>query len=180
MNDIMVDLETLDNAPTAVILSIGAVRMDLEKFELGEEFYQIVNPVGQGELTIGADTVRWWLQQSLEAQSIFRVPAEQVKSLRASLRYFADWLKGTGFISEEPVIWGNGATFDNMILRNAYAAMQQAYPVKYWNDRCYRTMKSLFPQQECELRIGMKHNALDDARYQAENLIRIMKKLKGL
>lgn len=179
MNDIMVDLETLDNTSTAVILSIGAVRMDFDKFALGAEFYQIVDPVGQGPLTIGADTVRWWLQQSPEAQSIFRAPAEKVNSLKATLASFSSWIIRTGFIQQEPVLWGNGATFDNMILRSAYAAMGQVYPVRYWNDRCYRTMKSLFPLER-ELRVGTKHNALDDARYQAENLIRIMKKLKGL
>jgi len=47
-------------------------------------------------------------------------------------------------------------------------------PWYFWNDRCYRTMKSLYPQIPME-RDGVHHNALDDAISQARHLMAILK-----
>jgi hypothetical protein len=66
-------------------------------------------------------------------------------------------------------LWGNGASFDNAILAHAYARCGATPPWKFWNDRCYRTVAALTatPRQQG----GTHHNALDDARSQAEHLI---------
>jgi 3' exoribonuclease, RNase T-like len=173
VSHIMLDLETLDSAPTAAIVSIGAVKMDLEKFELGEEFYQIIKPSNQWGLTIGADTVLWWLQQAPEAQVMFRAPAEQVTDLYPALKAFSAWA------GEVQGVWGNGATFDNVILRNAYLATGLKAPWSYRQDFCYRTMYRNFPGDQSYAPQGVKHNALDDARNQAAALVEIFRKLKG-
>jgi exodeoxyribonuclease VIII len=76
---------------------------------------------------------------------------------------------------EDVKIWGNGASFDNVILANAYRRNDLNIPWKYYNDRCYRTMKSLAPHIKME-REGTHHNALSDAISQANHLIRIMAK----
>lgn len=182
MKHVMVDLETLDSAPTAAIVSIGAVVMDLDKFTLGEEFYSVVDPASsQGlGLTIGADTVRWWLQQSPEALAMFRSVAQKVDTLPVSLQRFTCWARENEFLKEDLAIWGNGATFDNVILRNAYKACGLKAPWSYRHDFCYRTMYRNFPSSEKYVKEGVAHNALDDARSQARALVEIMSRLKGV
>ena len=66
MNDIMVDLETMDNVPSAAIVAIGAVQCNLTTGETGSEFYRVVDLEGQDKLgmTINPGTLYWWLQQS--------------------------------------------------------------------------------------------------------------------
>jgi inhibitor of KinA sporulation pathway (predicted exonuclease) len=43
---------------------------------------------------------------------------------------------------------------------------------KFWNERCYRTVKNQYPDVKLT-RTGTYHNALDDARTQAEHLVQI-------
>lgn len=69
-------------------------------------------------------------------------------------------------------VWGNGSDFDNVILRNAYAAIGSTYPWRYNDNMCYRTIKNLAPDVKMA-RQGVHHNALDDARSQALHLIAI-------
>jgi len=74
-------------------------------------------------------------------------------------------------------LWGNGSTFDNVILSNAYRAIGVKQPWDFWNDRCYRTLKSLYPHVKLE-RSGVAHNALDDAKSQAMHAVRIINATK--
>lgn len=174
MDNVMLDLETLDSRETAVILSIGAVRFSLDELKTREEWLQLVDPVTCQEkgLTIGADTVRWWMQQSPGAQlAAFSVGGV---SLPVMLQRF------TNFIREVPntKVWGNGATFDNMIMRNAYRACNLETPWSFRNDLCFRTMLKMFPQPK-RGDAGVRHHALDDARRQAQILIDIWSKIQS-
>jgi hypothetical protein len=164
-NNIMVDLETMGNRGNAAIVSIGAVRFD--KDGLHEEFYKVVDldsSVMAG-MDIDVSTISWWLAQGPEAQKIFSSSTPKT-SLKAALTDFA------AFIRTGAEVWGNGADFDNVILKSAYNAIGMTLPWKYWNNRCYRTMKGLYKQVSLK-RTGTHHNALDDAKTQAEHLIRI-------
>ena len=40
------------------------------------------------------------------------------------------------FLGENAILWGNGSDFDNAILANAYRAIGQQQPWKFWNNRC--------------------------------------------
>lgn len=92
------------------------------------------------------------------------------KPILISLQAFKDWLPP----KSDPLIWGNGASFDNVILANAYRAASIQQPWAYWNDRCYRTLKKRYLDIALR-RQGTHHNALDDAISQAEHLITIWK-----
>lgn len=173
MQDVMLDLETFGNRPGSVIVSIGAVKMDLERGLVGEGFYRAIDLAdaqSQG-LTMDAATVKWWLGQSDEARSAICNPVEPVRLGWA----LADF---TNFIGDDARVWGNGADFDNAMLAAAYAACKADPPWRHYNSRCYRTMKSLFPDVKLE-RAGTHHNALDDAISQADHLVRIMKALRA-
>lgn len=171
MKHCMLDLETMGNGNRAAIIAIGAVIFD-ESGVKDEGFYAQVSlgsSVRQG-LEMDTSTVLWWLQQSDAARVAFK-GNETAWSLSQTLCEFKNWLDKFGDVQ----MWGNGAAFDNTILSAAYRKCDMEQPWKFWNDRCYRTMKSLFPDVKCE-RFGTHHNALDDARTQAWHLIEICEK----
>jgi exodeoxyribonuclease VIII len=168
----MLDLETLGTGNNAVIISIGAVLFDKDGVA-NETFYLRVNP--QSCVDVGMEmstsTVMWWMKQSDEARAEFDKPSY---TIGAVLQDFSAWIDANSDNFKDRKIWGNGATFDNVILDNAYRKCKLEKPWPYWGDTCYRTLKNLFPEVKME-RTGTFHNALDDARSQAEHCIRLLK-----
>lgn len=164
MNNVMVDIETLDNKPTSTIVSIGAVKFGPNGYDECDTFYQVVDiqsciDVG---LTVSADTVKWWMRQSDQARDVFQEVGGHLASV---LIGFSKWLPS------DCKLWGNGASFDNTILSNAYSVLNLSQPWKFWNDRCYRTIAAMHDRQRFQQ--GVHHNALDDAISQAQHLIQI-------
>jgi hypothetical protein len=168
--DIMVDLETLSSAPNACIVSIGAtVFSSIGQFMAGvHNFYSVVDPKSSQRLggSIDADTVKWWAQQSDGARAVFSSPdaVHLMHALGEFRRFCARF--------ERPRIWGNGASFDNVVLRCAYEEVSRPVPWEWRDDRCYRTLKNLRPDIPFE-RSGEAHNALCDAIDQARHAERI-------
>lgn len=158
---VMIDLETVDNTPTSAILSIGAIVFHGEG--IGREFYATVDVESCKALglTESAETLAWWARQSEKARQVFTDPDR--KPLLFALQELAR------FIDTDSRVWGNGASFDNAILSNAYTACGLPLPWKFWNDRCYRTVSVLAPTRRVQS--GTHHNALDDAKSQAEHLL---------
>lgn len=171
MRDVMIDLETLGTKPGAVILSIGAVAFDPDTGRvggLGHQFHKIISlpsalKVG---LKVEADTVKWWARQSPEAQRTLWAALSNGHDIRATLDNFAGWLKAISD-GREVRVWGNGATFDNIILEAAYQACGLERPWGDYADRCFRTLKDSAKHLE-PTREGTHHNALDDAVHQAK------------
>ncbi|MED8828733.1 3'-5' exoribonuclease [Escherichia coli] len=79
-------------------------------------------------------------------------------------------------------VWGNGATFDNTILRTSYERLNIPCPWRYYNDRDVRTIVELgktigFDARTVILFEGVRHHALDDARHQAKYVTATIQKL---
>ncbi len=168
---IMLDIETLGTAPGSVITSIGAVMFVPARQLISDEFYRRVDPVSCQALgmTIDAPTVMWWMGQSESARSELQKSGLHISE---ALQDLSTWFGRFPVIEG---VWGNGAGFDNAHMEAAYRINGTRRPWKYSQDRCYRTMKSVFPgipMPEC---VGTHHNALDDARFQAMHLIEILK-----
>lgn len=176
MKDVMVDLETLGMVPGCVIISIGAVFFD--STGLGDEFYTVVNRMDAEArgLTVDAATVKWWTQQSDEARKVLHDSSRKKTSLplMMALAQFDRFLSSRGDVTNVRV-WGNGADFDNPILAVAYDRLGQRPPWKFWNNRCFRTLKNLAPEEAKPPRQGTHHNALDDAKHQAEHAVRALR-----
>ena len=175
--NIMLDLETMGNGSTAAIIAIGAVKFDdYEILDIKQFYYSITleSSMSLG-MAVDASTVCWWLKQKEEAR--LEAAREDGAPLPKALLKFSQWAMGDG--SQTPIIWGNGATFDNVILSNAYNLCGLKRPWSYKGDMCYRTMKAMYPQVEAGPDRGVAHHALDDARYQAEHLLRIFKFMRG-
>jgi DNA polymerase III epsilon subunit-like protein len=168
-NDVMIDLETMDNKPTSAITAIGAVWFNKDTGLLGEEFYIKVDLQSSMDfgLSISADTIAWWLQQ---ADAPRLEMAKKGEGLDNALNIFRQKFSGT------EAVWGNGASFDNAILNHAFSKVGFDLPWKFWNDRCYRTVKNMYPDIVM-MREGTHHNALDDAKSQAIHLIDIYKEI---
>ncbi len=168
-HDVMVDLETLDTKPTAIILSIGACLVNWDKGEPTNDFYRVIDPASCEEagLTKSKDTLAWWAKQSEEARRVFTDPNV---SLLQALTDFAKYL--SSFNKSKVRLWGNGSDFDNTIIANAYDALGLDAPWKFYNNRCFRTVRKVMGGQfEEPTRAGTYHNALDDAKHQTRVLL---------
>ena len=181
MQNVMVDLETLGKRAGCVIISIGAVVFDPSNDKLGEEFYSVVSSrscVDKG-LHVDDETLRWWSIQSEQAQDVFKSSMDRrANTIDTALIKFNDWLSQLG-PKKEIAVWGNGSDFDNAIMYAAYAACGIEPAWHFWNSRCFRTLKNL-TSIKAEPRIGIHHNALDDARFQALHANKIFSYLEHL
>lgn len=167
--NLMIDLEIMGSGSNAAIVAIGAVKFDESK--VYEEFYQRITLKSSVNLGLDVDpeTILWWMRQSDEARKEI-VCAEN--NISEALDSLCNWIN-----DKDVVVWGNGSDFDNVIFTNAYKKANKSLPWKFWNNRCYRTVKNLFSDVPMQF-VGTKHNALTDAKNQALHLIEILKKMK--
>jgi exodeoxyribonuclease VIII len=167
MKNVMLDLETMGNSSNSAIIAIGAVVFDEENLRLDDKFYVTIDLKSNIDagLQVDPDTIMWWMKQSDAARSQFE---DTTHGLEAALAAFSTWIPG------DAIVWGNGAAFDNVILGNAYKALGLNQPWAFWNDRCYRTVKSMYPEVKMK-RLGTYHCAVDDAVSQAAHLMEILK-----
>jgi len=176
MLNIMIDLETMSTAPNAAIVAIGAVAFDTDLFTLHPlEFYTTVSLQSSMDagLHVSASTILWWLQHDDEARA--ELVGRGALRLSDALARLTSWMLAVIPDKDKRLVWGNGAAFDNVILAAAYAATWGTFPWHFWNDRCYLTMKNLYPATGMPTFVGTKHKAVDDARMQALHLMEILK-----
>ncbi|HBY5615742.1 TPA: exonuclease [Klebsiella pneumoniae] len=180
---VMVDLETMGKKHNAPIVAIGAVVFDPATGSIGESFYKVVcleSSVNWGAV-IDPSTVIWWLKQSSEARSVI-VNDDAIPLLDALLQFREFVSDNVAGGSKKAQVWGNGASFDNSILRSSYDCIAEDYPWEYWNDRDVRTMVELghainYEPQKAIPFEGERHNALADAIHQARYVSAIWQRL---
>jgi len=181
-NHIMVDLETLGTGPNAAVVAIGAVRVFAGSYPVhAREFYRRVD--WQSSVDAGGqmevETVRWWMRQG--AAAVGEVCADDGVPLYQALHALTWFMRGQPGVAPDlgdVVLWGNGAAFDNVILAASYRSCDERPPWKFWNDRCYRTLKNLFPDVPYQ-KPTLAHHALHDARAQAAHLVAIKERMEG-
>ncbi|HFW6633086.1 3'-5' exoribonuclease [Escherichia coli] len=174
---LMIDLETMGKNPDAPIISIAAIFFDPQTGDMGPEFSKTIDLDTAGGV-IDRDVIKWWLKQSREAQSAIMTDEIPLDDALLQLREFIDENSGEFFVQ----VWGNGANFDNVILRRSYERQGIPCPWRYCNDRDVRTIVELGKAIDFDARTaipfeGERHNALDDARYQAKYVSAIWQKL---
>ncbi|GMM70859.1 3'-5' exonuclease [Alteromonas gracilis] len=183
MNNIMLYLETMGTGSNAAIVSIGAVFFNPLTSELGEEFYERIwleSAAKYGELD--ASTVAWWLGQSDEARA--EINHNDSVGLSEAMRGFSEFvINNTKGSFTDTRVWGNGCTFDNVIIANAYKQLKLQKPWSYAGDMDVRTIVELGrkllnfdPKKDMPFE-GEKHNALADAIHQAKYVSAIYQKL---
>ncbi|MGR6959801.1 3'-5' exoribonuclease domain-containing protein [Klebsiella aerogenes] len=180
---VMVDLETMGNKQDAPIVAIGAVVFDPATGSIGESFYKVVSlesSVNWGA-KIDPSTVIWWLKQSSEARSAI-VNDDAIPLLDALLQFREFIFENIPGGRKKAQVWGNGASFDNCILRSSFDYIAEEYPWEYWNDRDVRTIVEIGkaigidPKKTIPFE-GERHNALADAIHQARYVSAIWQRL---
>lgn len=176
---VSIDLETAGLAPNAPILSIGAVRF------VKDPTSRLLHPAAQhefqvtidlkGQAAIDPSTFYWWLKQSGEARAAV-LEGEGGLSLGNALRALWQWLQAdstvvgrqSNFTGE---LWIRGDR-DSCWLEEAHKREGITPPYQFRNVRDQRTLVD-FAERRGEVmpyRTGEAHDALEDARYQAECL----------
>ncbi|EQA2639751.1 3'-5' exoribonuclease domain-containing protein, partial [Escherichia coli] len=161
---LMIDLETMGKNPDAPINALAGKFFDPATGEMGPEFSKTIDLETAGGV-IDRDTIKWWLKQSREAQSAILTDEIPLDDALLQLREFIDENSGEFFVQ----VWGNGANFDNVILRRSYERQGIPCPWRYTNDRDVRTMVAMGLVMDFDARSvitfeGERHNALHDAR----------------
>jgi len=163
-NDVVVDLETVGIEPGCGILSIGACTLDGSR-----TFYSRVevNSCYQNGMTSNEATLKWWRQQ----EEVAREEAfGGTNNIVTALRDLELFIRSVG----AKAVWGNGATFDCSIIQEAARRCRVSPVYNSYNDRCYRTLKNLYPEIAAGAFVGTKHNSLHDAQHQAQHARRIL------
>ncbi len=162
MSDVMIDLETLSTNVNALVLTLGAIKFDrsgpprsLKRLDTFYRRIEIQSCIDKG-LHISQETKDWWDVQNKEARyEAFihkdRLPLAQV------LKEFSTWFKGSKYI------WSHGATFDCVILEEAYKACNLEVPWMFWNTRDTRTLFDISGVNMKDFRVKVEHHALYDA-----------------
>jgi exodeoxyribonuclease VIII len=173
----MLDLETLGLDYNAAIISIGAVKFDPKAYDLHEPlgkfdiFYAaITHESARRHGTVDAVTIEWWGKQPIEARNA-AFNSTNARELSIVLYEFNEWAKDCDGV------WGNGATFDNVIIRSALKSCGIEPSWSFRDDKCFRTVCNLVDKenQPPVVRYGTHHNAVDDAITQALHLQKVYK-----
>lgn len=197
LQHVMVDIETLGNGPNGMIVQVGACRFDPQAGEAGMIstpegcFSATVKPTGNVQIdgVMEFDTVRWWLKQEPVAQQrVFWPAAEPQYGIDVIVHSFVSWLKSQG---EFRYIWANPPDFDLRLLREAWerttpkvhrlgdreAQPVHEWPIRYKQPRDFRTLRTIGNLMGIEppVRVGVHHDALDDALHQAGYAIKVLR-----
>lgn len=180
---LMVDVESLGEKPDAPIVSIGAVFFNPASGQTGPEFYKVISLESSMEWggVPDASTILFWLRATPEARS--EIVMDHAIPLDDALLQFKDFIAENAANGKDTVqVWGNGATFDNVLLENSYARTGITCPWKFWNNRDVRTVVELGKAVGCEPRYeipfdGEPHKAISDALHQVKYVSAIWQRL---
>ena len=174
MNHCMIDCETLGLTPGCAILSIGAIVFDPDDSSVLYDDsatlrlkVDLLSSVMAG-MTIEPATLDWWSNQSAEARVALDLGVP--RSLRDAL------LDLHGFYTANSCmrVWANGPMADIAWLEEAYRRIGVAPPWSYNVVRDFRTVWELGGLED-RTEPGVAHDALDDARAQAIDVIRAIR-----
>lgn len=168
MQDMMIDLETLGTRPDAAILSIGACMFDRKRGVLGRTFYVRCAP-DLSEYSVDYNTFKFWMEQSEPARAALFYCA--VPLYKAAREFIAFWAVAA---SEKTRVWALPAAFDIPIMENMLRKeLKMSPPWHYSAPRCCRTLFDVFNiKKEDRIKPEVEHDALSDAKAQAETAIK--------
>lgn len=175
LSHVMLDIETLSCNYNCVVVSVGAVQFDficdrIDTFEC--VFDDLSDQLNRGREKDNR-TMSWWANLPEAASDVLFAP-NKFKHILMNTK--TGLTKLNEFI-ENRYVWGNGSTFDNVIIRDIMRDYTVNPKWPYFKDLCFRTLKKMFPINPID-RAGTHHNALDDALYQVMWLKEIVRRYK--
>mgnify|MGYP001212003498 CR=1 FL=1 len=173
--DVMIDLETMGVGNNAAIVSIAAVRFDIQTgktYEFFEVNVDLNSSLNKG-FKVSGSTILWWLSQSAEARgSLVLAPSINIEE---ALTKFAEFLR------PDDILWSNGLRFDIALLDDAYQLLNMKIPWDFHNERDVRTLVAFAPgiKDRCiKENKNEKHIALNDCLLQILYCSEIYNKIK--
>ena len=182
----MIDLETLDVAPSAVVLSIGAAVYDFRSQIITRELYctlRIEEQLAQGR-TVSTNTLHWWLDMTDEARGALTKPESLERQSKESDVYSSKAVSYASalsilkhFIPEKGFIIAKPSTFDLAILND----MAKGDLFHYRRAFDMSTMLAMLdPDRESCPPNALAHNAIQDVKWQTEWFANVIKKIDHL
>ncbi|WP_416174068.1 3'-5' exoribonuclease domain-containing protein [Enterobacter asburiae] len=180
---LMVDIEAFGKKADSPVVSIGAVFFDPSTGNTGSEFYKVISL--ESSMASGgvpdASTIIFWLKASPEARS--ELVMDDAIPLDDALLQLNEFIGENAVNGPDSVqVWGNGATYDNVLLEASYDRTGIPCPWKFWNNRDVRTIVELGKAVGCKPRYeipfeGEPHKAISDAHHQVKYVSAIWQRL---
>lgn len=177
---LMVDIETLGTAVDSVIACIAVVPFNPETGHIGapKEWRLSVDDGARLGFKMDCETVKWWQGQTSDARS----QLDGELSVRAVFLDLLKWLREFA-AGAELAMWANSPSFDLMMLRTHFERLDYGHeiPWEFWQEWDVRTVLKLAKEKGYDVKQVMNykanHLAVDDARYQAEQVSQVWQKL---
>ena len=173
---VMIDIETLDTAPNAVVMSIGVAMGTLKDGILYEQYKELdVENQLRKYRTKSESTVQWWRDQIAKGT---QWPGLGTTFPGDALDSLFDYI-GAAILpcNGNYLIWSKGPQFDIALIESLYKSYvidsSTPIPWKYNKIMDFRTTLQLFPEFKSVKPVG--HHALQDARDQFEVLRNILR-----
>lgn len=171
--DGMLDIECMGMPPAGALVGIGFAFFDAKTEQIGPRFKCAVNladSVNAG-MCMDPGTVAWWMMQSEEAR---RSIMWSTLPLATALKDFNEFLAQHSR-PRDLRVYGNAPTFDTAIMRTAYKLTGVPCPWHYTNERCFRTLRAMYPTVEYnpDEKGDMAHDALTDVVFQINHIFKI-------
>lgn len=183
MRHVSFDIETMGNTPLAPIVQIGACVFDREGI-ISDEFEVTVDP---NTLTKYGDdfkmdysTMVWWLNQSTAAQqSVFADRGLSKASHESAMKQYATWcgMVQRTYGGNNTVKHWSHATFDPPITTRNFKIAGLKPPVHFKSFMDIRTLDFITGYTVRMKRTGVHHNALDDAKFQAQYIAQMLREV---
>jgi len=172
--DIMIDIETLGNTPSATVLTIAGIT-----FDRMADYSRIADPrdldyfycrvdVDTQNREINQETVDWWATQKPETRDEAFHPDDRLP-LKDAMIALNNWSSGVDRY------WANGAGFDYVILEDCNRQCGLRSPWNFWQVLDARTIYKMVPEHF--IPGNSKHHALWDCLNQIQRLTECFEKL---
>lgn len=159
----MIDIETLDTAPTSVVLSVGAVLFD--PYTSVEPHHKMLwRPSVEEQLQAGRttsdSTLEWWSKQDAAIRDRTFTDEGRI-SVNDFFKQLNKYLVGAD------KIWCQGPQFDMVIIEDLYTDYNHHKGWAYWQVMDCRTIFNMMPRDPRKDIQQDLHSADDDAYWQA-------------
>lgn len=175
----MVDIETLGNTPRTPIVTLAIQEFGFDEhaglYTTTESRYLEIKP--DPRAVPDYSTIAWWMDQNEPARKAVIRAIEKGQSEESALHELSRFIHDLCPNRRNVRLWGNGATFDNVILDEAYRRNNITPPWSYSGHRCYRTLVNMLPEKLEVPRTGNHHCASDDVAYQIDVMRAAISKL---
>lgn len=181
----MLDIESIDTGPRAVVLQIGVIGFDLDDpdtvlLEMQEPL-PIQPQIALGR-TISARTLIWWMGQDHEARAHFtQNGGEDMDELIAIVRDVNRKMDRLINNADTVEVWARGPQFDAVNLETLFNECGQSVAWSYSHVRDLRTLMGSAKISTADVPRDPKHVphvAIHDCRYQLECYVEAMRRLE--